>query len=163
MGLKLTNRFSSYMVQIYMVQGNVGFGKSDARQLAPGQFAWNILIYVSSFQNYIWKSLSNENTSFPGKVRQSFMFQSFVGTKSTVCNLPKQIQFGSIAKIFTLRRTETIKIGNSSVASVIFWNHNVIVMMVVQPFGEGRWILNNLDRIVGGLQGIGCFGVPLSD
>ena len=36
------------------------------------------------------------------------------------------------------------------------------VMVVVQPLGRS---VNNLDRIVGGLQGIGskCFGVPLSD
>ena len=35
-------------------------------------------------------------------------------------------------------------------------------MVVVQPLGRS---VNNLDRIVGGLQGIGskCFGVPLSD
>ena len=32
----------------------------------------------------------------------SYMFESFVGTKSTVCNVPKEIQFGSIAEI---RRT----------------------------------------------------------
>ena len=37
-----------------------------------------------------------------------------------------------------------------------------LVMVVVQPLGRS---VNNLDRIVGGLQGIGskCFGVPLSD